>query len=307
MLLTPSRAVLVRLLAFSSLLAAGCATPTQIKPNQGQPGVEPVASKPRPDDAVAASPAFENLLTLDNEPTSLSAHRKQVTVLVFWATYCAPCIEEMPFVEALYQKYKADPEVAILSVAVDPTKDPAAFEGMKTIVKERGLTAPVLVDSELKLIRHLSGLIPSRSGTAPGSGESAELSFALPLNAIVDQAFKAHLFVGLEEDLTQDRYLDRLSGLIELGRAGRLPDSPLRAAAPEAFADGQPERLMMKIPKNLTLEQRLAKSPDIRAILKKTFAHLTQQQLEELMKQVEVQLRAGNVISLEIQAPNKPN
>lgn len=52
----------------------------------------------------------------------LAQFRGQVVLLNFWATWCAPCIEEMPSLEALGREL---PQVKILAVATDA--DPAVY------------------------------------------------------------------------------------------------------------------------------------------------------------------------------------
>ena len=52
----------------------------------------------------------------------LHSLRGQVVVLNFWASWCAPCIAEMPSLEALQQQL---PQVKVIGVAFD--EDPAAY------------------------------------------------------------------------------------------------------------------------------------------------------------------------------------
>ena len=52
----------------------------------------------------------------------LAQFRGQVVLLNFWATWCAPCIEEMPSLEALGREM---PQVKIVAVATDA--DPAVY------------------------------------------------------------------------------------------------------------------------------------------------------------------------------------
>ena len=53
-----------------------------------------------------AAPDF-SLQSRDGGTVSLSEFRGQVVMINFWATWCGPCREEMPHLEALYQRYSA--------------------------------------------------------------------------------------------------------------------------------------------------------------------------------------------------------
>lgn len=61
------------------------------------------------------TPSFE-VTTLKNEKLSNTNLRGKVVVLNFWFTRCAPCIEEMPFLNKVAAKHKND-EVVFLSIA----------------------------------------------------------------------------------------------------------------------------------------------------------------------------------------------
>lgn len=43
----------------------------------------------------------------------------RIAVVWFWATWCQPCLEEMPRLQALYQRYRNDPGVRFLGLSVD--------------------------------------------------------------------------------------------------------------------------------------------------------------------------------------------
>jgi thiol-disulfide isomerase/thioredoxin len=52
--------------------------------------------------------------TLDGEPISSDTWRGRTVVLSYWATWCPPCLAEIPEVSALQKKYKHDPRIAIV-------------------------------------------------------------------------------------------------------------------------------------------------------------------------------------------------
>ncbi len=59
-----------------------------------------------------------NATDLDGNPVSLSDYRGKVLLIDFWATWCGPCIAELPGVLSAYQKYR-DQGFDILSVSLD--------------------------------------------------------------------------------------------------------------------------------------------------------------------------------------------
>lgn len=70
-----------------------------------------------------------------------------VVLINFWASWCAPCREELPYLEALQQEY-ADLGFTILAVNVD--QDPAKAE---VLLQDIEVTFPVLFDVNDKVSR----------------------------------------------------------------------------------------------------------------------------------------------------------
>jgi peroxiredoxin len=70
----------------------------------------------RPPRIGTAAPDF-TVQDSDSKVT-LSQLRGKVVVLNFWATWCAPCVEEVPSLEQLQQKMKSK-GVVVLAVSVD--------------------------------------------------------------------------------------------------------------------------------------------------------------------------------------------
>jgi peroxiredoxin len=82
------------------------------------------------------------LRTLEGKNLRLKEQRGQVVLVNFWATWCAPCRQEMPKLNALYDKYKGSGFV-LLGVNVDDDARNAA-----TVAGKLGVTFPVLFDTD---------------------------------------------------------------------------------------------------------------------------------------------------------------
>ena len=72
----------------------------------------------------------------------LKEQRGRVVMVNFWATWCAPCRQEMPHLNRLYEKYRGAGFV-LLGVNVDDDVAKAA-----DVAAKLGVTFPVLLDTE---------------------------------------------------------------------------------------------------------------------------------------------------------------
>ncbi len=85
---------------------------------------------------------------------SLSDYKGKVVFLNFWATWCPPCREEMPYIQELYEEYagQEDPDVVILAVAFPNLGSETDVEGIKSFLDKNGYTYPVLMDEDASLM-----------------------------------------------------------------------------------------------------------------------------------------------------------
>ena len=84
--------------------------------------------------------------TLEGARVSLADHRDKLVVLNFWATWCQPCLLEMPSLEALWQRYRAR-GLIVLGVSVDRGAPRGLLE---PYVRNLKLTFPILLDPDAK-------------------------------------------------------------------------------------------------------------------------------------------------------------
>ena len=89
----------------------------------------------------AAAPDF-TLHAMGGSNLRLKEQRGRVVMVNFWATWCAPCRQEMPHLNRLYEKYRGAGFV-LLGVNVDDDTSKAA-----EVAAKLGVTFPVLLDTE---------------------------------------------------------------------------------------------------------------------------------------------------------------
>ncbi len=86
-----------------------------------------------------------------NEHT-LSDYKDKVVFLNFWATWCNPCLIEMPHIEELYKEYGLnEDEVVFLAIANPSSKEypnnsDVSKEEIEQFIKDKGYTFPILFD-----------------------------------------------------------------------------------------------------------------------------------------------------------------
>jgi peroxiredoxin len=131
-------------------------------------------------------PAPSFALANSTRTVSLADYRGHVVILNFWATWCAPCLDELPSLIALQHRM---PEITVIAVSQD--EDPDAFRRF-------------LVDYRVDLlaIRDPSLRIPHLYGTV-----KIPESYVIDRNGILRRKFVS------AQDWTSPEILDYLSRL----------------------------------------------------------------------------------------------
>jgi peroxiredoxin len=85
------------------------------------------------------------LTDLDGKKVSLSDYKGTVIIIDFWATWCPPCKDSIPFLEGLHQRYR-EKGLVILGISFDGDTDT-----VRNFRKKITMTYPVLMgDDRLK-------------------------------------------------------------------------------------------------------------------------------------------------------------
>ncbi len=90
---------------------------------------------------ISEIPTFE-IETITGQKLNSEDLKGKVILINFWATWCPPCREEMPYFENIYKKYK-DKGFTIIAISVDVNE---SF--VKDFIKDYGVSFPVAMDKE---------------------------------------------------------------------------------------------------------------------------------------------------------------
>ncbi len=95
----------------------------------------------------STAPEF-SLRDINGKKVSLSDYKGKVVLINFWATWCAPCIYEIPHLQKIYKDLKAEGFI-VLGINVDEARN---FSGIKPLSKKLGIKYPVLIDRNRSVI-----------------------------------------------------------------------------------------------------------------------------------------------------------
>lgn len=106
------------------------------------------------------------LINIDQLQERIKAGKDSTYVVNFWATWCAPCIKELPHFEKLGQEYKAE-KLAVLLVSVDFKSK--LTSAVVPFVKRKNLKNQVFLLNESSPQEYIDRIDPSWSGSIPAT------------------------------------------------------------------------------------------------------------------------------------------
>ncbi|MBN6885614.1 peroxiredoxin [Cytobacillus horneckiae] len=133
------------------------------------------------------APDFE-LTTLDGDTVKLSDYKGKKVILNFWASWCPPCVAEMPHMQQFYEDNK---ENDIEIVAVNLTSLDKGMSEIKKFVDENNLSFTIPLDKDGTIgIQYETFSIPT--------------SYIIDSNGIIIKKIVGPMNEAMMEDLTKN-------------------------------------------------------------------------------------------------------
>jgi thiol-disulfide isomerase/thioredoxin len=104
------------------------------------------------------------VVTFDQLKQRIDQPNDTLYIVNFWATWCAPCVKELPYFETVRQTYKTK-KVSILLVSLDDKKTVATK--VKPFIHNRKIRSQVVLLGESDLNTWVDKLAPEWSGALP--------------------------------------------------------------------------------------------------------------------------------------------
>lgn len=136
------------------------------------------------------APSIESRL-LDGTKFSLADHAGKVVLINIWASWCEPCREEMPAIDAYYKAHHAE-GLDLLAVSLDDAKD---LPQVKEVMRSYSYPAALLSDTRMKgygrIWRMPMTFVIDRQGILRKDGSEGEPKMDLPaLDKVVTPLLK---------------------------------------------------------------------------------------------------------------------
>ena len=115
---------------------------------------------------IHSDPVSVSIYKFENFKNFLEAENDTTYIINFWATWCRPCVEELPYFAELYQKNK-DTKLRFIFVSLDFEKE--IEKKLLPFLKKNKLYGEVLVLSQKGMNNWIDQIESSWSGSLPAT------------------------------------------------------------------------------------------------------------------------------------------
>ena len=109
---------------------------------------------PSPNSSLGTIDTVWQIYTLKGDSIEFSALRGKKVFANFWASWCAPCVAEMPHLQALYNAKRNDPSIVFLFLSIEDK------ETVQSFILKHEYTFPVYISKQAPRMLQIS-FIPS--------------------------------------------------------------------------------------------------------------------------------------------------
>lgn len=116
--------------------------------------------------SVNASGQTAEIVKLNRITQLLESKTHKIQIVNFWATWCAPCIKELPVFEKLNSQSLPGINITLVSLDLDLDSDPAK---VYKFINRKNLKTPVVLLDEQDANLWIDKISPSWSGAIPAT------------------------------------------------------------------------------------------------------------------------------------------
>lgn len=172
--------------------------------------------------AIGRTPFFISLRAIDDDqPLSLADVTGDVTLINFWGTWCPPCREEMPRLQALADKYAKRDDFRILAISCAQGAEDDSYQlksETRRYLADEGLNLPAYVDvngetqAAIDLVVGLVGypttIVLDRDNTIRGVWSGYRRGYEQQMDALIERLLAEHTRIKMPQvTITGKEYL----------------------------------------------------------------------------------------------------